>query len=48
MNFSNQKNRTSSSRTSEKKYVLKSTSSRTNEKSNGAILKDSLNPFKSL
>ncbi|MFD2940178.1 hypothetical protein [Flavobacterium notoginsengisoli] len=39
MNFSNQKNRSLSSRTSEKKYIMKSISSRTNEKNNVVTFK---------
>ncbi|WP_294957846.1 hypothetical protein [uncultured Flavobacterium sp.] len=42
MNFSNQKNRISSTRTSEKKNMLKSTSSRTNEKFFSVVKKDAL------
>lgn len=43
MNFSNQKNRTSSARTSEKKHISKSSSSRTNEKLFSTVKKDILN-----
>jgi len=43
MNLSNQKNRISSARTSEKKNISKTTSSRTNEKLFVAVKKDILN-----
>lgn len=43
MNLSNQKNRNSSTRTSEKKNISKSTSSRTNEKLFFVIKKDVTN-----